>query len=132
MGKSLSLALASAFAFNTTEVVADSVKYNYGQLGCSYTVDNDTGRSIEMYGETDTLTDNTTFGFKYVIEFQKPNNSDPCANIRYNIELQSDLDYKRKKVELRETIIRLEKRIQDLESESAKEDNTTNFEEDNW
>ena len=132
MGKFLKLQLGFACVLGIANFAeADTnTKYGYGQLNCSFNQDSSTGRSVEMYGETDSLTNNTTIGFKYVIEFKKPTNIDPCGAISSNIYKQAQLDLKRKEIELKELEARLNKRIQDLESENTTQDKSDDFEGD--
>jgi hypothetical protein len=94
-----SLVVVSVFVCGTAN--ADSLSARYGDATCTETIDNGDGRSLEFYGEVDSLTDQATVGFKYVIEFQKQHNYyDRCAHTNRLAVRQMQLDIEKSELEL--------------------------------
>jgi len=92
---------AAAFVFVSGIAKADTFSTRYGQSTCTETLDNGDGRSVELYSEVDTLTDEATFGFKYVIEFQKPNTRmNRCDSMNSLALRRMQLDLERQELEL--------------------------------
>ena len=92
---------AAAFVFVSGIAEADTFSTRYGQATCTETLDNGDGRSVELYSEVDTLTDEATFGFKYVIEFQKPNTRmNRCDSMNSLALRRMQLDLERQELEL--------------------------------
>mgnify|MGYP001358413017 CR=1 FL=1 len=93
--------LSVAFVFVSGIVKADTFTTRYGQAQCSETIENDDGRSFEFYGEVDTDTDEATIGFRYEIEFQKPNmRSNRCDGMNSLALRRMILDLERQELEL--------------------------------
>jgi hypothetical protein len=93
--------LAVVFASVCGIAKADSFSTRYGQNTCTETVDNKDGRSLELYGEVHEETGDATVGFKYVIEFQKPNTRiNRCDSMNSLAMQRMRLDLERQKLEL--------------------------------
>lgn len=78
---------------------ADTFSTRYGQTTCSETVENDTGRSLEFYGEMED-DDEYSLGFSYTIEFQKPTRMGRCDDINRLAIQRMQLDLQRQQIEL--------------------------------
>ena len=101
------LLLVSALGIGTASY-ADSTSVRYGQGSCSYNTDQDTGKSLEFYGDT-TDTDDLTIGFRYVIEFQKPKPAvDPCHAINRISARAMQVDLETAELELEMLRLRVE------------------------
>ncbi len=87
-----------AFVFVSGIASADSLSTRYGQATCSETIDNNTGESLEFYGEI--VDNNPTIGFKYVIEFQKPLRIGKCDDLNRLTIKRMQLDLERQRLEL--------------------------------
>ena len=120
------MASALAFVLGTGIASADGTSIRYGQGSCNYNseINNDTGRSIEFYGEADTYNDSATVGFKYVIEFQKEvTRVDPCVGMQRiaTQSMQLDLEVQRLELELlRNRIAREENEAKQLTNETPR------------
>ena len=87
------------FVFVSGIARADNFSTRYGQATCSETIDNDTGRSLEFYGEINE-NEEPEIGFRYVIEFQKPLKINKCDEINRLAIQRMKLDLERQRIEL--------------------------------
>ena len=95
------IATTALVALAALPLAADNLSLRYGQGACTQTVDNDTGRSMEFYGEVDEFTDESNIGFRYVIEFQKPvPSNNPCKDMQRIATQRMQLDLERARLEL--------------------------------
>jgi len=91
-----------AFVLGTGIAKADGLTAKYGQGTCQEHFDNDTGESIEFYGEIDDETDTGTIGFRYVIEFQKPKPvHSRCGRMLTLTEKRMALEIEKQELELK-------------------------------
>lgn len=89
------------FACVSGTASADQFSSRYGQSTCTETTDNKNGKSLELYGTVDSTVDESTIGFKYVIEFQKKGTRINRCDSMHSLSLQSmRLDLERKELEL--------------------------------
>ena len=92
---------AAVFACVSGTASADQFSSRYGQSTCTETTDNKNGKSLELYGTVDSTADESTIGFKYVIEFQKKNTRINRCDSMHSLSMQRmRLDLERQRLEL--------------------------------
>lgn len=90
------------FVLGTGIAKADGLTAKYGQGTCQESFDNDTGESVEFYGEIDETTNTGTIGFRYVIEFQKPKPvHSRCGRMLTLTEKRMALEIEKQELELK-------------------------------
>ena len=90
------------FVLGTGIAKADGLTAKYGQGTCQEHFDNNTGESVEFYGEIDNETDTGTIGFRYVIEFQKPKPvTTSCDRMLTLTERRMALEIEKQELELK-------------------------------
>ena len=93
------MALASTITISTSSY-ADNTSIRYGSGSCNYTNGTDTGKSLELYSDVDSLSNAATVGFRYVIEFQKPQAHNSCREMQRIITQRMLLDLEEQQLEL--------------------------------